>query len=227
MSDKTKKVRPIRATVSGLIWFLCLVSVSVVLTLNFRPLYYAEMKLLDISTKSGYSDEIIKENYDVLIDYNNIWYDGNLEFPDFPMSEEARIHFEEVKNVFAIFEYGAVVLLPLSLIIFVFSKRRQKCIAAASAAAYSIGTLLAAAILIIQNWELVFVTFHKLVFKNDYWIFDPVTDPVILILPDAFFMHCAVLIIFFILLGSAVFVVTWRKLKRRLRNIKAAAETVG
>jgi integral membrane protein (TIGR01906 family) len=39
-------------------------------------------------------------------------------------------------------------------------------------------------------------------FRNDYWIFDEATDPVIMILPDAFFLHCAVMIILLILIGS-------------------------
>ena len=48
---------------------------------------------------------------------------------------------------------------------------------------------------LLANWEKFFITFHELVFNNDYWWFDPVTDPVIEILPDAYFEQCAVLIV--------------------------------
>lgn len=44
--------------------------------------------------------------------------------------------------------------------------------------------------------------FHKIMFRNDYWLFDEALDPVIKILPDAFFFHCAVMIILLILFGS-------------------------
>ena len=37
-------------------------------------------------------------------------------------------------------------------------------------------------IMVAVNWEYVFVTFHQLVFNNDYWMFDPTTDPIINIL---------------------------------------------
>ena len=58
--------------------------------------------------------------------------------------------------------------------------------------------------MIALNWEKVFITFHELVFQNDYWLFDPVTDPVILVLPDEYFMHCAIMIIGIVLLGAGV-----------------------
>ena len=52
------------------------------------------------------------------------------------------------------------------------------------------------------NWDAAFTLFHEIMFRNDYWIFDEATDPVIMILPDAFFFHCAVMIILLILIGS-------------------------
>ena len=92
----------------GVIGFLFLVSLSVTVTLNFRPLYYLDMELLNIPENSGYSAELVRENYDRLITYNNITFHGSLEFEQMPMSESARIHFEEVKQVFAVFEYMAI-----------------------------------------------------------------------------------------------------------------------
>lgn len=201
--------------VGGLILFLCLVCVSVTITLNFRPLYYMDMKFLHISEDSGYSDEVIKKNYNVLIDYNNVWHTETLDFPDFPMSESGRIHFEEVKKVFGVFEYGAIILLPISIVIIVIATRRKLGRIFAAAGICSIGIPAALGLLIASNWEWVFVTFHKLVFRNDYWLFDPNTDPVILILPDAFFMHCAAMILLLVLAGSAAFFATWKKTKNR------------
>lgn len=52
------------------------------------------------------------------------------------------------------------------------------------------------------NWEAVFIMFHKIMFRNDYWLFDEALDPVITILPDTFFLQCAVMIILLILSGS-------------------------
>ena len=46
-----------------------------------------------------------------------------------------------------------------------------------------------------------FVMFHELFFSNDDWIFNPVTDPIIMVLPEQFFMYCFIL--FFILIEVA------------------------
>lgn len=193
------------AGLGGLVLFLCLVCVSVTITLNFRPLYYLDMKLLHISDASGYADDVIRKNYDVLIDYNNIWYTGSLNFPDFAMSESGRIHFEEVKKVFGVFEYGAFCLLPIAIALIVFAKKKHIGNVFQAAGIFSIGIPAALGVLIAANWEWVFVTFHKMVFQNDYWLFDPYTDPIILVLPDEFFMHCAALILLFVVAGSIAF----------------------
>ena len=69
--------------------------------------------------------------------------------------------------------------------------------------------------LIALNWDRFFVLFHKLFFNNDYWIFDAATDPIILLLPDGFFMHCALMILALLLIASLACLVIYRKLNRR------------
>lgn len=59
------------------------------------------------------SEEEIRENYDALIDYNSVFFRESLEFPSFPMSDSGRIHFEEVKNIFVLFQYMFIVTLIL------------------------------------------------------------------------------------------------------------------
>ena len=69
--------------------------------------------------------------------------------------------------------------------------------------------------LIAMNWDQFFVLFHKLFFNNDYWIFDADTDPIILLLPDGFFMHCALMILALIVIASLLCFVIYRRLSRR------------
>ena len=63
-----KKGSLIIHTALALILTLTIISVSVVFTLAFRPLYYLDISALNIPEESGYSEEEIRENYDVLID---------------------------------------------------------------------------------------------------------------------------------------------------------------
>ena len=65
--------------------FLCtlgIFSMAIVFTLHFRPLYYFDIDHLDIPATSGYPEEVIRRNYDELIDYNSISGPSRLTFSD-------------------------------------------------------------------------------------------------------------------------------------------------
>lgn len=194
---------------------LCILSAAVVFTLNFRPLYYMDIYHFSLPENTGYPEEEIRENYDALIDYNSVFYRGELEFPTLTMSEEGRIHFVEVKRIFVFIQ---AILLPLSLIrsilgIFSLKKQKPAYLKLTSVLTLALPALLGA--LIALNWDRFFVLFHKLFFNNDYWIFDAATDPIILLLPDGFFMHCALMILALLLIASLACLVIYRKLNRR------------
>ncbi|PFN28721.1 TIGR01906 family membrane protein, partial [Bacillus cereus] len=75
------------------------------------------------------------------------------------------------------------------------------------------------------NFEKSFVLFHKLLFSNDYWVFDPEKDPIILMLPEEFFMHAACAILLFILGGSILCYSLYRYFvkKKRMSQKKFSA----
>lgn len=174
---------------------LFLFSTAVVLTLACRPLYYHDVRSLHIEEMSGYSEEEIRENYDALIDYNLSPFIKTLEFPTLAMSREGEIHFREVKSIFQRLLWMALITGLIAVIGTVgrIRKRDLSYLRYVGIASLVIPAGLGA--LIALNWERAFVMFHELVFDNDYWLFDAVTDPVITILPDAFFMHCTLMIL--------------------------------
>ncbi len=199
----------------GILGFLVLVCISVTLVLNFRPLYYMDMKLLDIPGQSGYEESLIKENYDILITYNNITYGGKLNFKDLPMSETAKIHFLEVKRLFGLFEWCAIIGGTIFVIQarIMWKKRRFRWLKYTAVSSIAIPLVLG--VFVLSNWEAVFIGFHRLVFRNDYWLFDPQTDPIITMLPDEFFSHCAALIIACVLAGSVVCYCLYKRQSRK------------
>lgn len=187
---------------TALVLTLTIISASVIITLNFRSLYYFDMNYFHLEENTGYSEEMIRENYDTLIDYNSVFYSGELNFPSLPMSEQGRIHFIEVKRIFVFIE---AILFPISTIlslIGIWRLKKQKPTYLKLTSVFSLALPLVLGLFIALNWDRVFVLFHKLFFNNDYWIFDFTTDPVIRILPDGFFMHCALMILILIFLGS-------------------------
>lgn len=210
--------------VYGIVFTLLFISIAVVITVNFRPLYYMDIKLLDIETDSGLDEAIIRENYDALIDYSSPFFKGELRFPSLTASENGLQHFAEVKNIFTGFYIiGAISLIAGIAIIIHKSKNRDYSYLPVSAIMAIILPLLLA-IFMADNFDTAFVIFHKIFFRNDYWLFDPATDPVITILPEEFFMHCAIMIILIVVLFSLLFILLYFRAKKhtgiKYRKIK-------
>ena len=65
---------------------LFIISAAVVVTLNFRPLYYLDVDLLHIAETSGLPRAEILANYNTLIDYTSISGTKELVFPTLAMS---------------------------------------------------------------------------------------------------------------------------------------------
>lgn len=211
-----KKLLSIVTAFAATIFIICC---SVTLTLNFRPLFYRDIEKLDIPGMSGYSEEMIRRNYDILIDYNNIGGPDTLEFDGLAMSDNGRIHFEEVKNIFVFIEVSLIITAVLSaLLIAANIKIKQKSfILWSGILSFSIPIVFCGFIII--AWEKLFITFHLLFFNNDYWIFDPSTDPVIMMLPNEFFMHCAIMILGLIMFTGALLILVYFILKRHSKSV--------
>lgn len=211
-----------RNTVTAIALMLFIISAAVTITLNFRPLFYFDIDYLDIEAQSGFSKEDIRKNYDALIDYNSMLNHDTLEFPTLPMSEGGRIHFEEVKQIFVAIEYIFIAsgIIGLAFLLLLICKFKEFLfLKLASILTIAIPAVLA--ILISINWEAAFVTFHHIFFNNDYWLFYPDKDPVILMLPDEFFFHCAAMILILVILGSLISFMIYRILRKK--NLKRTA----
>lgn len=180
---------------------LFIISASVTITLNFRPLYYHDISALKIEETSGFSKKMIKHNYDALIDYNQFFHFGKLKLT-MPMSREGRIHFKEVKRIFVSVEFLCIITLILSCFLIKKQITHRNFDFFRSASIITILLPAIVGILCAINWDAAFTMFHEIMFRNNYWIFDEATDPVIMILPDAFFLHCAIMIILLIFTGS-------------------------
>lgn len=195
----------------ALLCTLTVVCLAVSITVWFRPLYYADIEFLDIPEKSGYSEEVCHNNYDVLIDYNVIGGTSELEFPDMEMSEHGRIHFEEVKRIFIFMQIEALAGTAVLTAVYFRRKRRGWMhLTGFVSLAVAAAVLLA----VVVDWEWAFETMHGLLFDNDYWLFNPQTDPVIKILPDRFFMHCGIMIIGLTAVLTAGLEILYRRKKK-------------
>jgi len=200
----------VRGALTGILFTLFFISAGLILAINFRPLFYADIKLLNLEAESGLSASVIKENYDALIDYCSPFYTGELSFPSLPASESGLSHFAEVKVLFQFFYITGVVTLILLIGIALYERKKKNheylLISSITMILLPLICLIGSAI----DFNKTFVLFHRLVFSNDDWLFDPVTDPIINILPESFFLQCALIIIFTVLAGSLILFLCYR-----------------
>lgn len=184
-------------------------------TVGFKELYYYDIDKLDIPRLSNLSEEEIRLNYDYLIEYNLRKDDVDFKIPTIKSSPQGKIHFEEVRNIFQNLNKLFDLCFIISIIgLFANIKNKQiNFLNITSKALISIPVILALPIVI--NFEDSFVIFHKLMFSNDYWIFDPKLDPVINMLPEQFFFHAGLMILVLILISSMIIYGIYKLLRKK------------
>lgn len=177
---------------------------SVNLTLLFKPLYYVDIKVLNIEESSRLNTKEIKANYDYIITYlmQNTKEEFNL--PTLPSSYNGKTHFKEVKIIFDKLKLMLLFSTLISIIGISLNKRYKKTDYLLTSSIILIIIPIILLIPFLINFDKSFTTFHHIFFKNNYWLFDIKYDPIITILPQDFFYHCAILIIFFIIMSSII-----------------------
>lgn len=210
-----KKLLNILNSFSLAIFIIC---GSIIVGLKFKSLYYYDVKKLNISDVSGFSDDEIKLNYDYLIDYNLNNKVEEFNLPTIKYSTQGKIHFEEVRNIFQIIKkvFYLTGLISILGIILNIKDKNIKFLNTTSITTILLPVIVS--ILLIINFNYFFIKFHEAVFSNDYWIFDPDIDPVINILPEDIFFHIGILILAIVFLTSILLQVSYRRLNKKLKN---------
>lgn len=194
---------------------ICLIVIlwSILFTINFRPIYYFCIDKFEISKASSLEKIEIKNNYDYLIDYL-VYSDNNeLNLPSFSSSKEGIQHFIDVKTIFQsittvfyIFYFGFLWIYLLLLNKKIIIIRETLKLSSAFLLSF-MGTIA----LIFINFQKFFDIFHKIIFKNNYWIFSPEKDPIINILPENFFALCFFFILLLISINSIIMLIFSKK----------------
>lgn len=192
---------------------LC-ISAAALVPCAFRPFYYFFMDALDIPGSSGYPTVIVKEAYDDVMDY--IWFGGPFRTGRLAFSEEGEAHFADCVPLFRLqpILFGVSLFL---IFLYAFLRRRDvlRPVSPLGQSPLMIGgalTVLSLAfvgVFALVDFDRLFTLFHKIAFPGkENWIFDPTKDEIINILPESFFLACALFIVVSALLlaATAIFV---------------------
>ena len=186
-------------------------------TLIFKPLYYVDIDVLNIGESSGLSKNELKANYDYVITYLTQNKEEEFNLPTLPSSENGKTHFKEVKVIFDKLKLMLSVSVLISIMGIILNRKYKNINYLLTS---SIILLIIPIILLIPfliNFDKSFTAFHQIFFNNDYWLFDISYDPIISILPQSFFFHCALLIISLIIITSITLRCIYKFQSKKLR----------
>jgi integral membrane protein (TIGR01906 family) len=172
-------------------------TMSIGLPIYLRPFYYAHIDALELDAYSGFTKDQIRTAYDEVLDYLTIpgrpFGTGELAH-----STEGAAHFADCK---VLFDLNAVVLLGSAVVVIVILLLRKRCrLPSLRPAAFWAGVSALTLPVVVGglaalDFDRAFVIFHQIFFPGkDNWIFDYYADPIIRVLPQVFFMNCAILI---------------------------------
>ena len=175
---------------------LFFLSLSILLTIYLAWIFYPlEIEWLNLANRVYLKPETIQYNFHILMNYLTNPFSQVLEMPDFRSSAAGLHHFAAVKNLFHLVQLVAVATLPC---FYFFVKKIVKKdflpLYRKSILTLVLLPLVIGLVGVLIGFEQFFTLFHQILFVgDDTWLFDPAKDPVILILPETFFLHAFLL----------------------------------
>ena len=186
---------------------LVLLTAAVAAPILCRPFYYAHIGPMELEERTGLTEAEIKTAFNEMLDYCL----GAEEFSTgvLQWSESGKAHFTDVRMLFLldlrVLAVSAAAL--IAVLLYARFTRRTPARPLGRGPGFWAGAGLGAVFLLVGalaalDFDRAFVVFHALFFPGkDNWLFDPRTDQIINILPQAFFRNCAILILALLVLG--------------------------
>lgn len=207
------------------------ICIAAIVIINSTWIYKLIVKKYNLTTITGLSEQALMREYNGLINYLQNPFIDKLKFDNFAMSTYGEVHFYEVKKIFI----ALIIIVAIFIFILVgwliFNKYKKSLInirgllrSFNNSANLLIAFFIGIVVLYFIDFSWAFTMFHKIFFRNDYWIFDPKIDPIIIALPEELFMICGGAIL--ILLVIMIIAIKLGYYRNR-NNIKSYSENKG
>ena len=185
---------------------LWIIALSVTLTIFLAiPLFFGEIFWYQLTDLVQMTAGKIWHNFLILMNYLINPLETKLSMPDFPSSASGLHHFEEVKNLFMLVFFLTIILIPFNIR---FIKENLSIVFHNALRVVMLFPLAIGVIAWLIGFDRFFVAFHEVLFRDNSWLFDPATDPIISVLPEQFFMHSFLI---FLLIYELIFFVIYRR----------------
>ncbi|WP_249641541.1 MULTISPECIES: TIGR01906 family membrane protein [unclassified Enterococcus] len=187
---------------------LTMISFAVIIPIYSKWLYLIDLNFYDLDQAAGLSKQVISHNYDILMQYLLNPFKEKLSMPDFPSSKDGLKHFHDVKLLFQLVQVVFLVTIVPSFLFLRRLKRQEQLWRLINPMRFMMLLPIGLGFLMFLGFDTFFTKFHELFFSDSTWIFYPEVDPIILVLPEEYFMHCFIL--GFAVLELLAFCFYWR-----------------
>lgn len=174
---------------------------SIGLPIYCRFFYYIQIKSLKMEEATGYDYATIKAAYDDVLNYltlpNRPFGTGELAW-----TPEEAAHFADCRVLFNLNLAGMLVSGAITLALVLLNRFKViTLIRPMGHRAYLLSAIIAVVLPIVIgllaaiDFDKAFLVFHKIFFPGkDNWTFNPATEEIIKVMPQEFFMNCAIII---------------------------------
>lgn len=197
---------------------ISIIAIAVLSVLNTTVVYRYAIYKYELEKYTLLPKDILMDNYKRVISYVQNPLNKELVLNSVPMSNFGRIHFFEVKRIFiALYIMGIIFIIAM---IFEIITNKNKGLGRKIVENLNNSVNIMALIFIFVSivamidFDKAFYYFHKMFFRNNYWIFDSTTDPIINALPEEFFAIELILIICLLLIFTLVIKILHLKNKK-------------
>ncbi|MBR5438794.1 MAG: TIGR01906 family membrane protein [Clostridia bacterium] len=178
-----------------------ILTVSIGLPIYIRPFYYLQIKALGLEEYSGYTLSQIITAYDSVLNYLTLPF-TKFSVGELPYSNDGYLHFKDCKALFMLNFYGLVISLAVTVLLSTLNKKVKISLItfkgftpAFYSAIIALIIPLTLGTIAVINFNVAFTLFHTILFPGKTnWYFNPCYDPIILLLPEEFFMACGIFI---------------------------------
>lgn len=214
---KTSKLLSVLLAVAAA---MALLTAAIAAPILCRPFYYAHIGPLELTERTGLTEDQIKTAFNEMLDYCL----GAEEFSTGALawSESGKSHFTDVRVLFLLdlWVLGVSAVILVGLLVYAKTAKRAPAPLLGRGPAFWAGAGLGGAFLIIGglaalDFDRAFTLFHAVFFPGKTnWLFDPRTDQIINILPQVFFRNCAILILVILVVGCTA-MIAWDLLHKK------------
>ncbi|MBU3851905.1 MAG: TIGR01906 family membrane protein [Candidatus Paralactobacillus gallistercoris] len=190
---------------------VCLTFIGSLLLYPFDISYLHLLNIVQIDPTT------LLHNYHQLLAYLFCPWLTHLQMTNFPSSLQGLAHFASVKQLLLINNIALIITGCFTDYFWHYLRQRHQLWRLLYPAEGLLMILVTIMFLMMSNFDRFFVIFHKLLFHNQDWLFDPNTDPIINVLPTQFFEQCFIVFGVLMLLWIVVGILIG---KRCLRNKK-------